>query len=104
MSHFVAQNTIKLAYQEYFNMNDVFNHYLYKRYFPYSTRSGWESNYTDFMFAAYQMNLFTMYHELIDTAGKELDRVWFTKRLIELLMDLVTIREDRPDGRFAKFS
>jgi len=25
---------------------------------------GWESNYTDFLYAAYQMNIYTLWHEI----------------------------------------
>jgi hypothetical protein len=95
-------NTIKLAYQEYFNTNDVYNHYLHKRYFPFQIRAGWQSNYTDFLFAAVQMNLFTMYHELVDTLGVKLSRDRFTLILIEELMKLVVLREDRPESRDSK--
>jgi hypothetical protein len=102
LPNFLAPNAIKLAYEEYFNVNDAFNHFLKKRYFPFELRGGWQSSYTDFMFAAYQVNLFTMYHELKKKTTRE-KFVKFTDILMRELMDLVIIREDRPESRNAKY-
>ena len=88
-------NTIKLCYNEYFNINDVYNHYLHKRYFPLQQRSGWQSNYTDFLFACFQMNLYTLYHELDNAPSKKMEWKKFTTLLYEELMGLVTIVENR---------
>lgn len=92
--NFLGPNTIKRFYQEYFNTNDVFNHYLYKRYHPIEQRSGWQSNYTDFILAAYQMNLFTLYHEL----KRKIDhkkRKEFTEKLYKEIMEIVRKVENR---------
>src|SRR5687768_4812121 len=91
-SYFVGLNTIKLAYHEYFNTNDRFNHYLHKRYFPIESRSGWRSNYTDFIFASYQMNLFTLYHEM-EEVEVGTSRKTFNYMLINILKELVVLME-----------
>ena len=36
---YLGLNTIKIAYREYFNANDRFNHFLNKRYWPYKRNS-----------------------------------------------------------------
>jgi len=96
-------NTIKLSYQEYFNTNDVFNHFLHKRYFPIKQRTGWQANYTDFIFASYQMNLFTLYHEMLQLTD-QMGRKEFTGILYRELIDLAVLVEDRPPEREKKIS
>lgn len=49
-------------------------------------KSGWESNYTDFMFAAYQMNIYTLWHEILDLREEKIDYKAFTKDLYQSLM------------------
>ena len=55
-------NVIKIAYREYFNANDRFNHFLNKRFWPYK-RHSWPSNYDDFFLAVLQMNCYSYWHE-----------------------------------------
>ncbi len=75
----------------FFNANDVFNHYLDMRYFPHEQKSGWKSNFTNFLFAAIQMNLYTLWHEIMKEKNR-LDRDVFTKMLYEELMNEVLRR------------
>jgi hypothetical protein len=91
ISYCLEINSIKLCYELYFNGNDVFNHYLAQRYFPNNQRSGWESNYTDFLFAAYQMNFYTLWHEITKQHDR-IDRIEFTKMLYRGLMNDVKRR------------
>jgi hypothetical protein len=79
-------NTIKEAYSCSFNYNDIFNHYLNKRYFPHVEKSGWESNFTDFMFAAYQMNTYTLWHESEELKDQKMEYKPFTTKLYRSLM------------------
>ena len=67
---YIPINQIKITYQKYFNINDRFNKYLFKRYFPYS-RVGYEANYDTFFFATIQMNVFCLYNESEKKAQKE---------------------------------
>jgi hypothetical protein len=76
---YIAPNTIKIAYRTYFNFNDRFNHFLSDRYWPYK-RSYWQANYDDFFFAAVQMNVYTLYHEL-NQIEKNVERREFSKIL-----------------------
>jgi hypothetical protein len=55
-------NTIKIAYRQYFNANDRFNHFLNSRYWPYK-RTSWQSNYDDFFLGVLQMNTYSYWHE-----------------------------------------
>jgi hypothetical protein len=73
-------NAIYYFYNTYFNANDVFNHHLCTRYFPNDSKSGWRGNYTDFLFAAYQMNLYTLWHEIMGYEG-QLQNEYFTELL-----------------------
>ena len=77
----LALNVISECYNITFNYNDVYNHYLKSRYFPYKSSSGWRNNYTNFIFAAYQMNLYTLWHEIAKSGNKHLTLEVFTKML-----------------------
>jgi hypothetical protein len=61
---------------------------LNKRYFPYVEKSGWESNFTDFMFAAFQMNTYTLWHEHQNLKDNLMDYKTFTINLYRSLMNL----------------
>ena len=61
---------------------------MHKRYHPLEQRSGWQSNYTDFILAAYQMNLFTLYHELKRKIEHK-KRKKFTEKLYREVMEIV---------------
>jgi hypothetical protein len=69
------------------------------RYFPNSTKAGWEANYSDFLFAAIQMNLFTLYHELHDLGEKELTLEGFTELLVDEIISLIVVTERRTPQR-----
>lgn len=76
----IENNNIRDCYNLYFNGNDVFNHHLCYRYFPNSTRAGWKANYTDFLFAAIQMNIYVLWHEICGCAD-QIDNNKFTTSL-----------------------
>ena len=89
-----APNTIKECYKINFNVNDIYNKYLCVRYFPIVRKSGWRSNYTDFLFACYQMNLYSLYHEIENFSEEKIDHKSFTIMLYEQLMIQVEKLED----------
>jgi len=89
-------NVIQKCYNEEFGTNDDFNQYLHKRYFPIEQRSGWQSNYTDFLFASYQMNLYTIYHEINGlTLENKIPRSNFNRLFAQELMSMVKTSENR---------
>jgi hypothetical protein len=90
-------NVIKECYKEHFNANDVFNHFLAKRYFPHPQKSGYESNFTDFLFAAIQMNLYTLYHEIMQEKNR-MDHRKFTENLYRGLMKQLERRRKESNG------
>jgi hypothetical protein len=97
-ANYTGLNTIKLAYAQNFNVNDVFNHYLASRYFPNIQKNGWEGNYTDFMYAAYQMNAYTLWHEIQEfKKPQHLSCVAFTRMVYRELMEKFDALEDSMD-------
>ena len=76
------------------------------RYFPHSTKAGWQANYSDFLFAAIQMNLYTLFHEVNDEIlpkNKQLTLKAFTSEVIQLLMRQIVIHETRPYKKSGKY-
>jgi len=87
-------NVLKHCYQITFNANDVFNHYLCSRYFPYVEKSGWEGNYTDFIQAAYEMNIYTIWHEIaLLKEETQMDNRDFAAKLYTEMKKLASERE-----------
>jgi hypothetical protein len=69
---------------------------LNSRKFPHSTKAGWESSYTDFMFTCIQMNLYTLYHEMKEIKNcNKLTQKIFTAKLINVLVQKIVRTEDK---------
>lgn len=58
-------------------------------------KSGWRSNYTDFLFACYQMNLYSLYHEIENFSEEKIDHKSFTIMLYQQLMIQVEKLEEQ---------
>src|SRR5690242_11496519 len=97
----IGFNTIKICYGDYFNANDKYNHFLHKRYYPYISRAGWQCNY-DFIFAAYQMNLYTLYHEM-NSLEARMSNKGFSELLRRKIIDEIVLREKRDYWKQTKF-
>ena len=66
----ISTNVISDVYKLLFNGCDRYNNYLSNRYWPYR-REGWQANFDDFFFAAFGMNLYVMYHEVMEISDEE---------------------------------
>jgi hypothetical protein len=67
----IDNNTISDVYKLLFNGCDRYNNYLSSRYWPYR-REGWQSNFDDFFFSAFGLNLYVMYHEIVDLSDEKI--------------------------------
>ena len=56
-------NNISETYKLLFNGCDRYNSYLHNKYWVYD-RNGWQSNFDDFFFSSFAMNIYVMYHEV----------------------------------------
>lgn len=61
----VDTNEISDTYKLTFNGCDRFNSLLNNKYWPYE-RIGWQANFDDFFFSSFALNIYVMYHEIME--------------------------------------
>lgn len=61
-------NAISATYKLLFNGCDRYNSFLHNKYWPYA-RIGWQANFDDFFFSSFAMNIYVMYHEVIEISS-----------------------------------
>jgi hypothetical protein len=84
-------NAISETYKLIFNGCDRYNTYLYNKYWPYQ-RKGWQSNFDDFFFTSIGMNIYVLYHELVQDDENLISWEEFCSLMSEAIFELIRNR------------